>query len=60
MQAKSKGASPFTTGIIMSSSAFCVVLLSPVFGYYVSFQKKYMSYRRIEFIVNTTTSALEQ
>ena len=36
LQAESKGVSPIVLGVIFSSSPFCVVILSPVFGYLVS------------------------
>lgn len=35
LQADAKGSTPTTTGFIVSSSPFCVVVLSPILGYLV-------------------------
>ena len=36
LQAAEHGASPLLTGFIISCAPLCVVILSPVFGYYAS------------------------
>ena len=36
LQAEEKGVSPIVTGVIISGSPFCVFVLSPFLGYFVS------------------------